>query len=359
MQQQRDREDEEEKERRRKMSHDEWLTSIQPAHVPENPDEIQIFGYYNQTISGSAYIILNQNDQPKSFRFPPFVRRSRSEQYSVMMALKQIENDKKNIGLFWHETTINIVTTQPTILTNLTKIGKLNSIELTIAKCLRSLGKKVKLTFPSRKNITTKQVRASAIGAAENVNKPFAWEYYSKSAAQMVAKQLTNARMDERFAEKANSVLQDFFKKWTKVPKFITTNYNNSQLFSAHGGFNKFLGDFHVRDKQGRPFSTLCWCDRGRGTQEQTVQHILLDCPYFEDIHKEGFIGNTGQFTATITSIDQYIYSQRQFEEHFNEQSKVIMDRLNEYRDYPHLRPHLPALQPTQTQQSTNPQVDQ
>ena len=355
MREERDREKEEEK--RKEVSHDEWLEQIHPIHVPESPDEIQIhtYGCFNKQSSGSAFLVHGHDNKPTSFRFPSYVLRAQSEQFAIMKALKRIRTDQKELRLFENKTTINMITTQPTILSKLAKIDKLLPLEVTIAKYFHKLKMQVKMTVPHRLNTTTKLIRKSAKQCAEDVGQPFSeYEKYTTSTVKMLARRVTNTLMDERFDEKASEVLKEFFIKWTQVPRYLKITYDVSQLATGHGAINSNLARFNVRDQYGNAFGELCWCDQ---KSVQSVRHVLLDCPEFADIHSEGFVGNTGQFTATFTSLHQYISSQPQCER-FAEQATVVMDRLRQRRAQlpPPPTPIPPDAVPQPSQQQTTTQ---
>ena len=141
--------------------------------------------------------------------------------------------------------------------------------------------------------------------------------------------------MTTRFHVLANATLKEFFFNWTEIPKYIVPDFFLAQIFSGHGSFGEYLNRLKVRDENNRIYSPFCWCD---GRTIQTVQHIMIHCPLFEDIRSDGYLGHSGELIGDIDNLRHWIFSEPQFER-LCQVKKFIVDRLHEYRDNPHRVP--------------------
>jgi len=348
MAQERQRE-KDERPNRQSPSFDEYLDTLVPIHIPERSDELHIYTYglNNGEMSRAAYLIKSDHQQ-QAFRFPLYVSRKQNEQFALLKALKQVHNRTFDYD---YATRINLVTNNRTILSALTRIGTTSELEKSIAKYLRLIGLPVRITIPTNCK-TSKQLR---VLAREETHSEFAYTKYTKHAARKAAKLYTTKLMDKRFEDTANCTLKGFFRAWSQVPTYLRNNYYLTQLFSGHGAFNEYLNRFKVKNDHGRIYDPQCWCDGG---PEQTVSHILLECPLFEDIRAAGHVGNCGESLGEISQLHHYIASQTQLEERFTHQAIIIIERLTAYRTLFETDPTSHRAAPTQAHQNPHPEEE-
>ena len=123
---------------------------------------------------------------------------------------------------------------------------------------------------------------------------------YDRGTAKRVAKAVTSQLMAERFREIANPVLQQYFVNWNKVPKYLAPDYVESQFLSRHGANAAYLHRFKINrhDK--------CLCDPDT---TQTVPHIVLDCPRFNDIREEELKDEDYDLPFTVTKLNSFFKS--------------------------------------------------
>ena len=232
---------------------------------------------------------------------------------------------------------IKLVTTNRTILNGLTRVGKVSNIEDEVAHLLRELEMPVTIVLADQQNILMNRAKEEAKQAASRTELQVAYRRYTKSAAKKAAKAETDERMQIRLeTESDNDILKEFAPEWKSIPKHLTSNYFVTQVISRHGAFGYYLDRFDVKDEHGNFFSPMCWCD---GSTVQTVRHVLLDCPLFEDIRGPGYAGASGELVGPFTNLNQWIRHPYQMERSMV-QMKLIVQRLIDYRLHPQ---HIPA----------------
>ncbi|UYV75027.1 hypothetical protein LAZ67_12002141 [Cordylochernes scorpioides] len=99
----------------------------------------------------------------------------------------------------------------------------------------------------------------------------------------------------EEYYGGANDNFKGFFDT-SKIPNYVQPNFYNVQFFTGHGDFNTYL--FRI----GKIGSPACSC----GNEQQTPEHLLIDCPLTSDLREENqlYLTNTKQAACNK---DQYI----------------------------------------------------
>ncbi|UYV81049.1 hypothetical protein LAZ67_19002635 [Cordylochernes scorpioides] len=103
-----------------------------------------------------------------------------------------------------------------------------------------------------------------------------------------------NQKIEEYYGG-ANDNFKGFFDT-SRIPNSFQPNFYNVQYFTGHGDFNTYL--FRI----GKIGSPACTC----GNEQQTPEHLLIDCPLTSDLREENqlYLTNTKQAACNK---DQYI----------------------------------------------------
>ncbi|UYV63317.1 hypothetical protein LAZ67_2003735, partial [Cordylochernes scorpioides] len=107
-----------------------------------------------------------------------------------------------------------------------------------------------------------------------------------------------NQKFEEYYGG-ANDNFKGFFDT-SRIPNYVQPNFYNVQFFTGHGDFNTYL--FRI----GKIGSPACTC----GNEQQTPEHLLIDCPLTSDLREENqlYLTNTKQAACNK---DQYIKFKR------------------------------------------------
>ncbi|UYV77834.1 hypothetical protein LAZ67_15002513, partial [Cordylochernes scorpioides] len=103
-----------------------------------------------------------------------------------------------------------------------------------------------------------------------------------------------NQKFEEYYGG-ANDNFKGFFDT-SRIPNYVQPNFYNVQFLTGHGDFNTYL--FRI----GKIGSPACTC----GNEQQTPEHLLIDCPLTSDLREENqlYLTNTKQAACNK---DQYI----------------------------------------------------
>ncbi|UYV82116.1 hypothetical protein LAZ67_21000927, partial [Cordylochernes scorpioides] len=103
-----------------------------------------------------------------------------------------------------------------------------------------------------------------------------------------------NQKFEEYYGG-ANDNFKGFFDT-SRIPNYVQPNFYNVQFFTGHGDFNTYL--FRI----GKIGSPACTC----GNEQQTPEHLLIDCPLTSDLREENQLYLTNRKQAACNK-DQYI----------------------------------------------------
>jgi len=103
---------------------------------------------------------------------------------------------------------------------------------------------------------------------------------FTQNLGRIESNQITALFLEQEMQieyEKTNGNFRSFFTH-PKACSLANINYFTTQFFSGHGAFGSYLADRHIIDDPN------CRCAQ---TDVQTTEHVLLNCPLFQDTREQ------------------------------------------------------------------------
>ena len=281
------------------------------------PDDAIIYSssFWNGQVSGAAYQVQTGNDyrfQEQLFKFYNYVSNRSAELFSIREALKYLDDDPVHPPY----KNIIILTQQTKVLLRLTRRGNLNELETEIVSLLKSLSAYVIVRPPLEKRpLKALKMKAKKEAKSQAISGTTHHEKFDRFSAQRAIKEYIKREMTKRFDALANPVLKEYLQNWGKIPKFLSTNFIETQFISRHGASGYYL---HWMERINSP---LCPCDN---STVQTIQHIMLSCSRFDLMREEELIDAVTYQPFTANKLSDFMSSIGRYRAH-----KALVQRIH------------------------------
>ena len=124
--------------------------------------------------------------------------------------------------------------------------------------------------------------------STNNNNATCDFKMFTRNCAKLAGKRRSREQLEGVYATKGNDTMKKFWPKAAHVPRFFNADYEQSQFLSGHGKFGQYLQRFGIRSQ------AVCY---GCGEEEQTVHHVLLECPRYSTVTRAAY--SAAGFPAT------------------------------------------------------------
>ena len=102
--------------------------------------------------------------------------------------------------------------------------------------------------------------------------------------------------------ESKSGVLKQFFPSLATIPNYVEPDFVETQFFTGHGVFATNLKRFQLASHD------TCKCDQ---VSRQTVNHVLLHCPRFDQVREQEQIEAGQPYHAS--KLDELISTRRRY----------------------------------------------